>query len=363
MVEGAIESYVAGIQLITLKTAFRSEDACGYEQFLFDSDAPLEGVTADIIRQIIRLDDSFSGSDAYEFSDALDRDAYFDEYGDGKLVLYAITRDDGGDHQYAKILSTNTPFSSSADLFLKRIDDGRYINIYSLTNLKKESYADKGTATKMTAILYACSCYQKKLIDRHIMDLDALKEEQEIMNDVSTILSAMINELNEGTASSRAEDNSDAESVRRPINKKVWAFFATRDLLQTVSNTDVTITENSLVKCLDAVKRTFEVLADSHAYWTADDFENFTDILNESTVPGESGAVSTYIAEGQVNTDQAMSWADALRIYTEQINTDGNSRSTRLQTIQQQGQQAALVASNLMKSAMKVKMDVVNNMR
>jgi hypothetical protein len=59
--------------------------------------------------------------------------------------------------------------------------------------------------------------------------------------------------------------------------------------------------------------------------------------------------------------DRISALADAIRIYTEQVNNDSSSRATMVQSIQQMAEQDISTASNLQKSIQKNAMEAVGN--
>ncbi|MDR3316569.1 MAG: hypothetical protein LBS68_00615 [Puniceicoccales bacterium] len=332
------DEFAVSIPTITLKSSFNIPAKDG-------------SVSVEKLKSMITISDWYNAEEMYIYDPTINNGNHTANYEciDDKLKLYSLESGEEG-YFYKEITSNTLAFSSSAKLFLKRKNSSSYVDIYSLHRLDRERifsatggasgqpvFSYKDTATRVTAVLYASGCYQRKIMEQFLVDIDAVKEEQELMKEIGDLIAKTINQLGEDDAGTTKLD----DLKMRPLDAKVWAFFLMRGLLTSIAEEHTCAIDKELIEKL-------KVIASQ---------------ANPQTNDGIADAISSSVSKIELTSDQAGAWADTLRIYAEQVSNDSNARTTKLQMVQQMSQQDITTASTLMKAAQKTQADTAGNIR
>jgi hypothetical protein len=228
---------------------------------------------------MIQIEDSFNG-DTYE-NDVTINDATnaWKTYGDGtndsekKFVLYAKSTGTDGQVVWIPVNNPDNFIPSSVELYLKRIGDNEYVQLYTLRKVNPQKFIDQGeylfhyrdTASRVAGILYALCCYQKKLMQLYINDIEAVNREQRELNRIASLISVIQNDLSE------KDTGIDDVAMRHlsTIYADIIAFFVQHGFLDTMA------TGSKINKTL--VNLLKQVL--------------LGDVVNYTTIPAETEAI------------------------------------------------------------------------
>ncbi|MDR2677485.1 MAG: hypothetical protein LBB26_02890 [Puniceicoccales bacterium] len=242
------------IQVITLRKAFGG---------LFDGKNIVDYGT---LCQMMAINDSFN-KDAYA-TDASFRtqEAAIDNYehtlndaGEfSGFVLYSRTTGSGGMDVWSQVINPDARIPSSVELYLKRKGFGTaegYVQVYALRQLDLNNFLITGTdqyrsyyadiTTRIAGALYALSCYQKKLMELHIHDIEAVNIEQMEVNRILSLLTSMKNDLTQKDVGVTAI----ADRNTMAVDPDILAFFSIRGLLDNLATQGRGIT-NSIILAL-----------------------------------------------------------------------------------------------------------------
>jgi hypothetical protein len=303
------------------------------------------------LKEMIRISDKYNGDSVYAVSENLNSANY--QWTGDRPTLYAYNTSDG---TYSEITHLDMEFSSCTQIYAKSKTNGPdgnpvYESIYSFYRMDPGQifrtiptgdafdYAD--TVTKVTAALYSLACVQKKLIELHLADLEVIREEQQKLDEITNLLKATMESLNESDAA--VSELSDLST--RTLDTEVWLYFLERKLLNrsiaSVSSLGGPIISKSLVESL----------------------ESRLDVPGLSEDAKKALVRNSAFARYAFPSDRVAGFADVLRVYTDQVNNESDVRSQRLTQIQQMAQQNSNTASSLMKSFAKSQNEVTANVR
>ncbi|MDR0727514.1 MAG: hypothetical protein LBF26_01290 [Puniceicoccales bacterium] len=228
------------VQVITLRQVF-DHIFVGKNTLDYDALCALMDINDTYNRDVYSTDESFSSIDAamrnYEFT--MDDNKNFSGF-----VLYSRTIGGGGKDVWTQVMNPDARIPSSVELYLKKIGPNNkegYVQVYALRQLDLNNFLIEGTnqyrsyyadiSTRTAGALYALCCYQKKLMELHIRDIEAINKEQMEVNRILSVLSSIKNELTQ-------VDVGVTEILKRnkrQIDPDVLAFFATRRLLDNLT--------------------------------------------------------------------------------------------------------------------------------
>ncbi|MDR0727513.1 MAG: hypothetical protein LBF26_01285 [Puniceicoccales bacterium] len=243
------------IKLLTLRQVF--------DRILTGKNA----IDYDALLSMIEIEDSFNDG-IYTFhptisTESVARDYYIADPR-GNLILYSMSTDADGKAVFSPIGTLDEFIPSSVDLYLRRNidaseddDSSEYVHIYELNKLDSSKFRNavtqkylphyRDTASRVAGILYAMCCYQKKIMQLHINDIEAVNREQRELNRISSLISVIQNDLRE------KDTGIDDVAARHSstIYADIVAFFIQRGLLDTMS-TGSKINSNlvALLKCI-----------------------------------------------------------------------------------------------------------------
>jgi hypothetical protein len=167
------------IKIVTLRLAFPD---------IFS--APSVGMYYDTLCAMLEVPDTYNcdrNSYAYDpsFLNEYVARGNYESDGNGEFHLYYESPDgvDDGTGQlnnsYDRVVDPDTPLYTCCDLFLKRISDGAYVNIYSLIHPTLSSSITYDTALRVSALLFAMASLRRKLAFLRLKDTQAMNDEQE----------------------------------------------------------------------------------------------------------------------------------------------------------------------------------------
>lgn len=230
-------------QLITLRTAFPN---------IFVTEKAIDAKT---LRRMVDFGDSYNHGHYEEITDAV-LDGKYEKAEDEKgYKLYArkdtIATDDTEEGkgkarqktQWVEVTNSKTPIPSSVELYLKKADatspkgeekDEDFVQIYGLKRLKADYLAGKEPAFPwfdkvqlVTAVVYALCCYDQKLAQLQIRDMEIVNQEQREINRVLMRLTSFQKEMNDLNGT-----NTNYEArPQRPPDQDIYLFFLERGLL------------------------------------------------------------------------------------------------------------------------------------
>ncbi|MDR2341234.1 MAG: hypothetical protein LBD72_02820 [Puniceicoccales bacterium] len=192
------------IKLITLRQSFDS--------ILMGKNAIDFGALCDMIE----IEDSYNAG-AYILDDTIASDIVlmnnYETDSAGNPTVYYESVDADGQVVFNRIITLDEFIPASDKLYLKKrkLDDSGggaqddFVLIYSLRKLDTGNFRTgstyrsyyRDTASRIAAILYAMCCYQKKLLQLHIRDIEAVNREQKELNRISSLISVIQNDLRE----------------------------------------------------------------------------------------------------------------------------------------------------------------------
>jgi hypothetical protein len=224
------------VQVITLRQVFDSLFA-GKNTVDYAALCALMNINDTFNKDAYSTDDSFSSIEVakgnYEFT--LDTNGEFSGF-----VLYSRALGAGGKDVWTQVMNPDARIPSSVELYLKKIGTGNkegYVQVYALRQLNIDNFLINGTkryrpyyadvAARAAGTLYALCCYQKKLMELHIHDIEVVNKEQMEVNRIMSVISGMKNDLTQSDIGISEINNRN----KLQVDADVLAFFATRRLL------------------------------------------------------------------------------------------------------------------------------------
>ncbi|MDR1456828.1 MAG: hypothetical protein LBI34_02105 [Puniceicoccales bacterium] len=202
---------------------------------------------------MIEIEDSFNdGSYTLDPTIASHGDAVRNYLADanGNLVIFNKTTDADGNAIFTAVGTPDELISSTIELFVKANNtNNKYVQIHSLKKLDPRLFRAAGsqgflrqyinTALRICAILYAKCCFQKKMLQLYINDMEAVNREQKELNYISSLVSVIQNDLRERDTGVESVDARHLSTLYAAI----IVFFIQRGLLDTTSSGTVINTD------------------------------------------------------------------------------------------------------------------------